>query len=344
MSCPRHWIAVTVFAAWCAGAALTGCGGNEAGVVAFPDSLVDGEVVAVINGDDITGRQLKIFTLVYQPNVADSLNSRLFNLDILNGFIDRTLLYQEAMAAGVAVDDSTHHWFVNRFTQAFGGEGKMEAMLSRYQITRPEFEQVIKRDLVIRRFIETQVGTDIDVGEDDARAYYDNNPDRFQTGEAVHARHIIVRTLPADTDSARAEKRSRIEAVLAKARAGENFQQLARQHSEGPSAPNGGDLGFFERQEMVKPFSDAAFDLEPGEISDVVETQFGFHIIQVVERRPADTMPYEEVRDQLVSGLYDRELAGVLENHLKRTRSVAIIEPKFDIGGLTQRESTTFTR
>lgn len=337
-------IAIIAVLAFIAGP-LHGCGGDKApAATAFPDSLVDTEVVATVNGHDITGRDLKVFTLVYQPNVADSLTSRLFNLGVLNGYIDRSILYQEAVAGGTAITDSTHAWFVNRFIQSMGGKERLETYLGRFGISRDELEEVIRRDLMVRSFIDNNVAADVNVTEEDARAYYDKNPEFFTTKESVHARHIIVRTDSSDTPEQRAEEREKIDKALARVRSGEEFQKVAAEASEGPSAKNGGDLGYFTRADMVQPFADVAFSLEPGQVSDVVETRFGFHIIKVVDHRDAGTAAFEDVKDRLVEALQQRRVGEALENHLKRTRSTAIIDPKFDVGGLTQRESTTFTR
>lgn len=328
-----------------AAAVVAGCGGGEeAAATAFPDSLVDGELVATVNDRPITGRDLRVFTLIYQPATVDSLHDRMFNLELLNGYIDRIVLWQEARAAGMTVPDSTHAWYLNRFEEAFGGPERVEATLSQFGITRDELESVIRRDLLVRQLIEKRIAPGIEVTEAEARNFYDNNPEQFTSGEQVHARHIIILTKPSDSDSVLAQKRDKLQDILARARSGEDFAELAKNYSQGPSAQNGGDLGFFSREQMVAPFAQAAFALEPGEISDVVETRFGYHIIKLEERRDAETIGFDEVHDRLMDGLYDRELNTAVENHLQQTRSVAIIEPNFDIGGLTQRESTTFTR
>jgi peptidyl-prolyl cis-trans isomerase C len=225
-----------------------------------------------------------------------------------------------------------------------GGPERVQGYLAAQGITRGELESTIRRDLTIRAFIENRLGAGIQVTEADAQAFYAENPSLFTTKDSVRARHIIILTSPDDPDSVRAAKRKQIEGVLALARKGGDFSRLARKYSEGPSARNGGDLGYFARDGMVKPFSDAAFALQPGQISDVVETQFGFHIIKVEARTKSYKISFEDAHDRIIEGLQQRALSSELENHLKRSRSVAIIEPNFDFGGLTQRESTTFTR
>lgn len=129
-----------------------------------------------------------------------------------------------------------------------------------------------------------------------AKSAYQANPQRFAMPDEVHARHILV-------TGTGAESRAKAEALLAKLKQnnGADFETLAREQSQDPgSAPQGGDLGFFSRGRMVKPFEDAAFELtKPGELSGIVESPFGFHIIQLVERRPAGTRPFTEVEGAL---------------------------------------------
>lgn len=137
-----------------------------------------------------------------------------------------------------------------------------------------------------------------------ALAEYRAKPDAFVTPEQIRVRHILL-------DARSCDAEARIAQLLAQARApGADFAALAREHSQDPgSAKRGGDLGFFERGKMAAEFDQAAFALaNPGDVSDVVRTQFGYHIIQLEERRPASRQPFEKVRDSLVNDLINREI------------------------------------
>ena len=326
-------------------AMLAACGGEEsAQAVAFPDSLIDDEVVAAVNSQPIIGRDLKVFTMVYQPATLDSLRSRMFNVILLNGYIDRVLLYQEAVAVGVVVNDSTTAWFVENFINALGGPERVRGFLATVGVTADDLRTTIHRDLVVRSFIEGSLTGGIEVAETDARMYYDTNLDRFAVPDSAHARHIILASGPGETEESAQQKRNILRELRSRAQAGESFAELAKEFSEGPSAPNGGDLGYFARPDMVREFSEVAFSMKPGEVSDVVRTSFGFHIIYLEDLVPARTLPYDEVADALKNQMRQRDVNVVIENHLNRSRAVAIIEPNFDFGGLTQRESATFTR
>lgn len=136
--------------------------------------------------------------------------------------------------------------------------------------------------------------------DEEVRTYYNTNIDQFSNPEQVRASHILFKTEGKDE----AAVRKQAEAVLKQARAGADFAELARKHSEDEaSKAGGGNLGFFGRGAMVKQFEDAAFALEPGQISDLVQTSYGFHIIKVEEKRAAGQRPIDEVRDQIVEQL-----------------------------------------
>jgi peptidyl-prolyl cis-trans isomerase D len=145
--------------------------------------------------------------------------------------------------------------------------------------------------------------------DDAVKAYYDAHvEDRFTTPEQVHARHILIKLAPGADEKARAEARKKAEDVLAEVKAGSDFAALAKKESQDPgSASKGGDLGLFARGRMVPPFEAAAFALEPGGVSDIVETPFGFHIIKVDEKVPGGQKPLEEVRGEIVKTLTDEK-------------------------------------
>ena len=119
------------------------------------------------------------------------------------------------------------------------------------------------------------------IPDEELESFYRENFSRFSIPEQRSARHILIKTSEEDTEDILAEKRNKAEQVLELAKSGEDFTELAKQYSEGPTGPRGGDLGTFTRGRMVKPFDDAAFSLKEGEISDIVETHFGFHIIKL---------------------------------------------------------------
>ena len=128
------------------------------------------------------------------------------------------------------------------------------------------------------------------------------------------------------TDTQKAEARKKIKEVQQKVQKGEDFATLAKTYSEGPSGPRGGDLGYFGRGQMVKPFEAAAFSLKPNETSDIVETNFGYHLIKVVDKKPAKKMTYAEVKDRLNDRLKKQKMDSEAVAYIKSLREGAKIE------------------
>jgi peptidyl-prolyl cis-trans isomerase D len=142
------------------------------------------------------------------------------------------------------------------------------------------------------------------VSEDQIRDYYEDNVDTFKEKSQVKARHILFRVAENASKEEEEKVQQKATAVLQQARAGADFSELAKKHTEDPSGKeNGGDLGYFSAGQMVKPFEDAAFKLKKGEISDLVKTPFGYHIIKVEEVKEARTKPLEEARGQIFTML-----------------------------------------
>jgi peptidyl-prolyl cis-trans isomerase D len=147
-------------------------------------------------------------------------------------------------------------------------------------------------------FRDKVVVTDLEIGE-----YYEYNMATFTEPKQVRARHILFKLGDDATDAQDKETRKKADAVLEEARQGKDFAALARTHSEGPTKGKGGDLGYFKAGQMVKPFEEAVFKMKKGEISDLVRTRFGYHIIKVEDIKEARTKPLEEVRGQIVETL-----------------------------------------
>lgn len=137
------------------------------------------------------------------------------------------------------------------------------------------------------------------------QAAYDARKDEFDQPEQVRARHVLIRVAPGDDpDAAEQAAREKAEQAAARIRGGEPFEKVAQELSEDPGSKEmGGDLGFFPRGRMVKAFEEAAFALEPGTVSDPVQTPYGFHVIRVEEKRPAKRIPFEEAKASLARDL-----------------------------------------
>ena len=145
----------------------------------------------------------------------------------------------------------------------------------------------------------------VDISDGDVQTYYDSNPDEYQTPKTVEARHILIKVDPEADEQTVASTRQKAEEILKQARSGKDFAELAKQHSEGPTAPNGGHLGSFRKEAMVKPFADQAFSMKAGDLSDPVRTRFGWHIIKVEKVNEETTVTVDAAREDIRRKLTD---------------------------------------
>lgn len=166
---------------------------------------------------------------------------------------------------------------------------------------------------------------DLNTTEAEAKTYYDEHQEEFAQPELVTASHILLRT-QGKTEEEKAQIRQKMEGILQRARAGEDFAALAKEYSEDPGSKDRGGEYTFPRGQMVKPFEDAAFSLQNGQISDIVETQFGYHIIKRTGYKEAGTQPFEEVKEDLMERLTDQKQMETWQTLKTQLRAAAKIE------------------
>jgi peptidyl-prolyl cis-trans isomerase C len=245
---------------------------------------------------------------------------------VLDSLIDRELLYQETKKKGIKADAAEVDGELQKIKQRYAKDGEFEQLLSNMGLTEPDVRRQIERGLAIQQLIDKEVRTKVKIGDEEVKSYYDSNPQLFQQPEQVKASHILIKVNADATQEKKDEARKKIESVQKKAKKGEDFSTLAKTYSEGPSGPKGGDLGYFRRGQMVKPFEDAAFKLEPNQTSDIVETQFGYHLIKVVDKKPAQQVAYADVKEQLSEHLKKQKMDSEASTYIEGLRSTAKIE------------------
>jgi peptidyl-prolyl cis-trans isomerase C len=185
----------------------------------------------------------------------------------------------------------------------------------------------MKNQLIVSRLLDTQLASATAVKESDISAFYKENPSEFQVPAQVRASHILVSASQTDDAATKNAARAKAAGILKRARAGADFAALAKEFSQDPvSAANGGDLGFFKQGDMVGPFNDTAFALAPGTISDLVETDFGFHIIKVLEKQAARAVPLQEARASIEQYLQNRGRQEQMQQFVQSLRSKGKID------------------
>ncbi len=203
----------------------------------------------------------------------------------------------------------------------------MNKTLADTGVTLEQYTNHVRDTMIVRETLQAYVDKQVSVSEADAQAFYDSNPEQFRQPERVRASHILIRCSPDATDEVKKQKRAQIEAALALVKGGAKFADVARKVSEDPgSAPMGGDLGYFAHGHMVPEFETAAFSLKTNEISGVITTQFGYHILQVTDHKPAQMMSFDEVKDKLTDYLKQRKGSDLTRTYVADLRQAAKVE------------------
>lgn len=243
--------------------------------------------------------------------------------DILDQLIAEELLYQEAQERSLSLEDGEVDSQIEQMRARFEGDEGWQQALEANNVTEEELREQIERNALIQQLIASSVDEPGEVTDEEVRTFYDENPEFFEQGEQVSARHILIDTGELETDAELEDARRRAEDIRQELVNGADFATLAEERSEGPSAPRGGDLGTFGRGQMVPAFEEAAFALEEGEISQVVESEFGFHVIQVTEKMDSGRTPVEEVSESIRQYLAQQKQAQALDDYVEGLRAEA---------------------
>ena len=189
-----------------------------------------------------------------------------------------------------------------------------------------DLREYTRRDLLIGHFVETNLMPKVVVSETEIRAFYDKNQDKFNQDETVRASHILIGVDDKASADERKKAQAKAEKLYKELLGGADFAALAKANSTCPSNQQGGDLGFFGKGQMVPAFEKAAYALKPGEISPVVETRFGYHIIKLTERKPAAATEFKDAKARIEEYLKEQKLNEAVQNYIKEARKDAKIE------------------
>ncbi len=288
--------------------------------------------LALVNGMAVTEAQLDMeFKRVEKQaqmkgNPIAPSGRKQIRKELLETLINRELMYQESLKKGYVIQPAELDSEFELIKERFAGQKGFQQALTDMNISEKDFKEQVKRGLSIQKLLETELYDKLEVTEEESRSFYDNNPNFFQKPEQVRASHILINVAEDDDEEKKATARQRIEEVREKIEAGDDFANLARTYSEGPSRTQGGDLGYFDRRKMVKPFSDAAFRLKPGETSPIVKTRFGYHIIKVVDRKPEIKLAYENIKPKLFESLKKKKMQDAIGLYINEIKNSASIE------------------
>ncbi len=306
-----------------------------------PEEPTDG-VAVTVNGVDITEAELQellkpqLERMAQQgkqlpPAFAQTLEKQL-RQQVLDRIIVGRLLDEKVKEANIVI---TEQEVINQIIKIAAAQRppmtleELKKKTAEYGQNFDEIKQQIRKGMTYQKIVESQRAGKINITEEDAKKYYDENPTQFEVQEQVRASHILIKPDTTDSDAdpnqAKAEAKAKIQGLLEQIKDGADFAELAKANSDCPSAAQGGDLNFFSRGNMVPPFEKAAFELEVGKVSDIVETQFGYHIIKVTDHKDASTTSYEQARDNIIKRLTQQKQSELDNKYIESLKAAANI-------------------
>ena len=316
--------------------AVSGADNVQAADAAQPSKVVTRKVdqlpdpVARINGVAIPAADLKksISAFMQSPaasQVPPGQEMALYKY-LLNQMISGELMYQVAQGTKVADLDKQVDGAFAQVKVRYKNEEELKKDLQAQGLSESDLRSLLRRNLLINAYIDQEIVPKQQVTDAEVKEYFDKNPQKFSKPEQVRASHILIGLDEKSDEAARKKARKQIEEILAKVKAGGDFSKLAQEHSSCPSKAQGGDLGPFGKGMMVKEFEDAAWAMQPGEVSGVVETKFGYHIIKLAERLPAIKQNFEEVKAKIAENMKRSKVMEAVTALLKDTQQKAKIE------------------
>jgi peptidyl-prolyl cis-trans isomerase C len=308
--------------------------------VNVPSESAKKDVAVTVNGVDIMestvtnliGPQLERIDQQgskLPPSVAEQYKKQLRE-QALEQLIRRQLLDEKIKQANIAITEEEVMSQINEIASA--QNMSLEDFKNTMEQYNRNFDQVkedVRKALSRNKFMEAQWAGQTDVNEAEAKKYYDENKKRFDVPEQVRVSHILIQypldDPNLDPNEAKAETRVKAQGLLQQIKDGADFAALAKAHSDCPSASQGGDLGFFPRGETTPQFEKAAFELEIGQISDIVETEYGCHIIKAMERKDASVVSFEQAKDDIIKELTEKKQLEFAEKYISSLKAQAKI-------------------
>ena len=268
------------------------------------------DVVARVNGEDVKKADFDRMIKTIEARAGQPIPPERRD-EILRGALDQLIVYkllaQECKTRGVTATDADINAKVGELKKQFPTEDAFNKALQERGMTLASLESDAKTDISVSKLMDAEVATTPGPSDAEAQDFYAKNPDKFKQEEQVRASHILIRVDEKADAATKKKAKDQIESVLKQARAGADFAKLAQEYSQDGSAAQGGDLNYFTKEQMVPAFSSVAFSLKPGQISDVVTTQFGYHIIKVTDHKPARVVPYEEASAKIKEYLTEQK-------------------------------------
>ena len=240
--------------------------------------------------------------------------------------IEKELFYQEALEIGLKVDEEIIKAEREKTIERFGGEKKFKAALEKAGLTDEQYQQRLRKKELVERFITVEISDKAQPTDAEIKDYYRSNKKKFVRPEARKIMHILISVQPDASAEERKLKKAQAQEVIDRINAGENMSDVAWKYSTGPYRVKGGDMGLVHRGRLYPALEAEVFKLEPGKLSGIIETIYGYHIVRVEEVKAAEQLDLKDVYDQIKMDLTKRNEKQIRENLAASLRAQARIE------------------
>lgn len=289
------------------------------------------KVVAKVNGEEITKLQIEraidefLPRAFYHGNITQEKRDA-FRQQALDLLIKRELYYQAAVKAGLKIGEDEKEEALKKVRERFKSEREFQSALKSAGFTAGTFEKEVGRNLLVSRFVDTEITRKSAVTDQYLREYYEDHKKDFMRPESFRVRHILIKVPATATEEEREKAKKDAEEVLAKAKKGEDFGDLAYKYSMDDWRVKGGDLGVVHKGRLDPSLEEAALKLKPGQLSGIIQTIYGYHILKLEEKFPPTQLGFDDVKKGLKKKLEDSRRQEIEAAVLKRLKDEAKIE------------------
>lgn len=308
------------------------------------DTVVE-EIVVRVNNSIITrndierGRQQLIAEGQQRGASQEDLKNR--ETDVLRDLIDQQLLVQKAGDMGITGDTELIQRLDGiRKSMNLGSMEELEKAAEQQGVSYEDFKQNLRNNIITQSVIGREVGSHIQIPAEEQQKFYEEHKQELERPEQVSLSEILIAPAkpdpnakegtapPEPTAEQLAEAEKKANEVLAAIRKGEKFEDAAKKYSDGPTAPQGGELGEFKRGMLAKELEDKTFSMKKDEVTDVIRTRQGFVILKVNQHTSAGVPPFKEVEQDIMNAIYMKKLTPALRTYLTKLREEAYIDIK----------------
>jgi len=240
--------------------------------------------------------------------------------------IEKELFYQEAVRKGLKADEDVIKEQRDKTIKRFGSQKKFEEALQKAGLTDDQYQEKLRKKELVERFITVEISDKAKPTDEEIKDYYQRNQKKFMRPEARKLMHILIHVEPEASAEERKSKKALAQEVIDRINAGEEMSDVAWKYSTGPYRVKGGDMGLVHRGRLYPALEKEVFQLEPGKLSGIIETIYGYHIVRVEEVKPAEQLDLKDVYDNIKKDLTEGNEKQIREDLVTNLRSQARIE------------------